>query len=80
MKQLDMTIVGNHDGYLNFIASEGGQVFEKTGLTLDNRPVYCKLGDFELACKSFTDELLYVLTIDRRIIPRDQYNDANAKL
>lgn len=50
-----------------------GQQYEKTGDTSCGKRVFCKLGDFERACKSFTNELLYVEVESGRLVPRDEF-------
>lgn len=50
-----------------------GQQYEQTGNAWDGKPVVCKLGDFERACRSFTDELLYVVVSSTEVVACDGY-------
>lgn len=55
------------------VITVAGQKYEKTGSTSCGKKVFCKLGDFERACKSFTDELLFVEIHPGELVPLETF-------
>ena len=55
------------------IITIGKQQYEQTGITPCGKRVLCKLGDFERACRSLGNELLFVEVSEGEVVPRCQF-------